>query len=106
MGINFMRFALGMFWLVLSVTVFFREYLGPVVMARFDTPNSDFLAMFALALAGWNLARWYAGWARRASGTGVIASRPIERRTEPDRPFEYNPELDFTKPAPDEKPHD
>ena len=59
-------------------------------------------AAVAVMLAVWNLVRWYAG--RRSPPTGPTpfqgVRRPRERRAEPDRPAEYNPEFDFNRDRP------
>jgi hypothetical protein len=53
----------------------------------------------ALALAGWNLIRWYIGRPR------VATTPPLEHRRRPleprgdERVEEYNPEFDFNRPA-------
>ena len=99
MGVDLMRLVLGLFWLSLAVGVFFRDYLGPNFEGRFNSPNADLVGLLALAIAGWNFSRWYLGRSRQVE-TEVVSRRPVEPRTERDRPDEYIPELDFTKPLP------
>ena len=97
MNVGVLRLGFTAFWLAVAVAVYFREQLAP---AAWDKPrNLDLGALLALALAGWNLMRWYIGRRRVVAATpGLDRRRPLEPRDDA-RVEEYNPEFDFNKPA-------
>src|SRR5689334_4750998 len=91
-----MRLGFGLFWLVVAGLLFYRGHVAPVEQ---DSAGTDVGALFALALAGWNVVRWYV--ARRPAEVRpnpLAHSRPLEGRRE--QPAEYHPEFDFTRQDP------
>jgi hypothetical protein len=95
------RVILGLFWLAMSLVLFFREELFPeALLAQYRGRNLSFGAWFGLALAGWNLARWYQNETIRLQ-RAMPVRRPLQPRTEADAGYEYNPEFDFQKQEPE-----
>lgn len=91
------RVFLGLFWLAMSLALFFREELFPDdVVAQFRGRNLSFGAWLGLALAGWNLARWYQNETIRMQ-RAVPARKPLQPRPDAGADYEYNPEFDFQK---------
>jgi hypothetical protein len=96
MKVGVLRLAFAAFWLVVAGVVYFREQLTPGAWGQ--SRNLDLGALLALALAGWNLMRWYLG-RPRVSATAVLERRrPLEPRSD-ERVEEYNPEFDFNRPS-------
>lgn len=89
------RLILGLFWLAVALALFFRDALFPAeAVARFRERNLTFGAWLGLALAGWNLARWYQTESLRPR-RAAAGRRPLEPR--PAAGYEYHPEFDFQK---------
>jgi hypothetical protein len=102
MNVGVLRLGFAAFWLAVAGAVYFRDQLAP---AAWDKPrNLDLGALLALALAGWNLTRWYIGRRRVVAAAPRLDRhrRPLEPRGDA-RAEEYNPEFDFNKP-PGERP--
>lgn len=96
MNVGVLRMGFAAFWLVVAGVLYFREYLAPGVWGR--SLNYDFGAFLAVALAGWNLVRWYVGRPRVAAVPRLDPRRrPLEPRDD-GRVEEYNPEFDFNRP--------
>jgi hypothetical protein len=97
MNVGVLRLGFAAFWLVVAGVIYFRGELAPGAWGQ--SRNLDLGALLALALAGWNLMRWYIG-RRRVATTPVLdrRRRPLEPRGD-ERAEEYNPEFDFNKPA-------
>jgi hypothetical protein len=96
MNVGVLRLGFAAFWLVVAGVVYFREQLAPAALGQ--SRNLDLGALLALALAGWNLMRWYLGRTRVAAVPQRAHRRPLEPRGD-ERVEEYNPEFDFNKPA-------
>jgi hypothetical protein len=78
-------------WLTLGVTLLFRETIAPGQMTE---RNWDRVAYVAIALALWNLLRWYSMLTNRREN--VLEASPLKpHRRGGD--YEYNPDLDFQK---------
>jgi hypothetical protein len=96
MNLNFLRPAFAFLWLAVGLAIVLRNPLG---IGFFNDRWSDedllFGSIVAFALALWNGMRWWAG--RRGTRPAALPPNPLQPRDR-DRPFEYNPELDFTKP--------
>ncbi len=99
MNVGVLRLGFAVFWLAMAGMIYFRNKLAPGAWGQ--SRNLDLVALLALALAGWNLVRWYVG--RRRVAAPLVTSRhrrPLEPRgNEP--AGEYNPDFDFTKPQGD-----
>lgn len=80
-----MRLALAAFWLVVAAGVYF----GPIRPT--EGISATPAALLAVALAGWNLSRWYA---IRSSADVIPPSRLYRQGAE--RVEEYRSEFDFT----------
>lgn len=85
-------------WAIFLLWVFFAALMAMMLtldrvgwLARWDDDILRFALGFSLLLAGWNGFRLFFPRRRRAVPP-VEAPKPVER------PFEYNPELDFFKP--------
>ncbi len=105
MNWNWLRLIFGGLWLVLGCALLLRDSIGLGGLSeRYAAENLKLGGGLALAFAGWNAVRWYSGRRR----TATLPTREV-RRGPPvpvrpgERPFEYNPELDFLKPEGDAK---
>jgi hypothetical protein len=96
MNVGVLRLGFAAFWLVVAGVVYFREQLTPGAWGQ--SRNLDLGALLALALAGWNLMRWYLGRPRTTTPVSDHRRRPLEPRDEK-RVEEYNPEFDFNRPS-------
>ncbi|HVK15336.1 MAG TPA: hypothetical protein VM533_00215 [Fimbriiglobus sp.] len=98
MNVGVLRLGFAVFWLTVAGVVYFRDELVPGAWGQ--AHNLDLGALLALALAGWNLMRWYLGRRRVVAATPGLdrRRRPLEPRGDA-RVEEYNPEFDFNKPA-------
>jgi hypothetical protein len=96
MAVRHLRLTLGLFFAALAVMLFLRHELLPGLAEKFRDRNLGMGAWFALALAGWNLARWYVDWSARRvpAGENPLAVRTLRRERNGDE--EPNPEFDFT----------
>jgi hypothetical protein len=96
MAVRHLRLAMGVFFAVLAVILFFRHELVPWLSEKFNDQNLAMGAWFALMLTGWNFARWYMDWsARRVPvGENPLAVRTLGR--ERNGQEEPNPDFDFT----------
>ena len=97
MAVRQLRLMLGLFFLVAGIGLLVLRYGMPDVAARVNSPTRILVgALLALALAGVNLAKWYAGylWFQQQA-------TPVRRPLQPDPTAptdpEYNPEFDFNK---------
>jgi hypothetical protein len=98
MSLNFIRPAFALLWLFVALAILLRKTLGLDFFERWDDSDLNFGAIFAIALALWNGFRWWSS--RRIQSENSLPPNPLRPR-ENSRPFEYNPELDFTKPSDD-----
>ena len=98
------RFVFGLFWLAFGLPILFRHQLGLGWLDdRHDTTSLNFSGAILVAYGLWNTLRVLNG--RRRAGVAPIAmSQPLAPKASPERPFEYNPELDFMKPDAELKP--
>ncbi|HET6574031.1 MAG TPA: hypothetical protein VFG68_10545 [Fimbriiglobus sp.] len=97
MNVGVLRLGFAVFWLAVAGLLYFRERLAPGAWGK--SLNYDLGALLALALAGWNMMRWYIARRRVAAAPGLDRRRrPLEPRDDA-RVEEYNPEFDFNKPA-------
>lgn len=87
-------------WLVTGVGALLWAMLDPERNARMQGVNLYFVGGGALALALYNAVRW---WFTRPGKEFDWLGRPFPPR-KPPRVVDYNPDLDFTKRDPDEKP--
>ncbi len=99
MVLSVVRLALVAFWLAVAAALFLRHRLPAELGDQVADGgySLDVGALLAVALAGWNLMRWFTArnrWVPPEDPLGLPRTRVV--RTD-DRPFEYNPELDFTK---------
>ena len=100
MGFGLLRVGLAAVWVTLAVGLFFRHRVGAAdALGGVGDRNGDLFALGCLALAAWNLARFFGG--RRPSARSTTR-RPLEPRADrgADRPDEYHPEFDFTRRPP------
>ena len=94
MYIGVLRLGFAIFWFAMAILLTFRNTLAPEQFGgAISARNLDLGAFLAVALAGWNLVRWYFGRRR------TVKQNPIPSRELPDREEEYIPELDFLRPA-------
>jgi len=100
MNVNFLRPALALPWLAVAIAIFFRKPLGLEFLDdRWDDSTLTFGGIVALAFVLWNTFRWWAA-ARKSRADEAFIENPLKPR-ERNRHFEYNPELDFTRPGGD-----
>lgn len=93
MYIGVLRLGFAIFWFAMAILLTFRNTLAPEQFGgQISARNLDLGAFLAVALAGWNLVRWYFGRRR------TVKQNPIPSRELPDRKEEYIPELDFLRP--------
>jgi hypothetical protein len=101
MNVSVLRLSFAIFWLLIGLGLFFRYQLAPeAANGRLDSRTLDMGALLALAFALWNFARWYMATRRRPASEPARLPRhrrPLEPR-DGERPDEYIPEFDFTKP--------
>jgi hypothetical protein len=96
MAVRHMRLILGLFFLIAAIGLFVLRFGVPEVGAKFNTPMRLLIgAMLALALAGLNLAKWYAGWMWYQQQATPVR-RPLQRDPA-STDSEPNPEFDFSK---------
>ena len=104
MNLTALRVSFAFLWAIIGLALVFRERLLPELTPKEPAQTNWTLAGYlALAFAGWNLFRAFVGNGRRAPRSRPVGgAKPLARRDGPaaDRPHEYNPELDFTKPDP------
>ncbi len=94
MNFNWMRLALAGLWLFIGIALLCRDFIGLTWLSdRYPAENLNLGGGLGLAFAVWNAVRWYSGRQR-----GRSANRPLTPKPTDERPFEYNPELDFQKP--------
>ncbi len=99
MNVGVLRLGFAVFWLAIAALLFFRHELAPGAWGgRFDSRNLDVGALLAVALAVWNVVRWYMS-RRRPTPAPTLDTRrrPLEPRRGTEHTEEYNPEFDFTK---------
>ena len=104
MKLNWIRLVFGGLWLVLGSALLLRDRVGLNLLSdRYASDNLNLGGGLAIAFAVWNAVRWLSArpWAKVAPARGV--RRPLAEKTNGDRPFEYNPELDFLKPEAETK---
>ena len=85
---------LGLFWILLGGGILLWRALDPERNARMGGINMTLLGVGALALAVYNLTRW---WLLRPRPETDWLGRDFPPR-QPPKVVEYNPELDFNKP--------
>lgn len=96
MTVRHMRLTIGLFFLIAGVAVLFVRFFMPDVAPNLDRTRMMLGGFLALALAGWNLSKWYAGWmAFQQQATPV--RRPLQPDPTASADREYNPEFDFEK---------
>ena len=104
MNFNYARLVFGALWLMLGVALFLRDSIGLEWMsARYAAENLNLGGGLAIAFAGWNAVRWFSGRQRETRAESRRVREPLAEKKF-DRPFEYNPELDFLKPLDETKP--
>lgn len=97
MAVRHMRLAIGLFFMLMGVGILVLRYGAPEKAAKInDLTRLTIGGCLALVLAGWNFAKWYAGWTWYRQ-----QSTPVRQPLQPNRDEwdkdEYNPELDFGK---------
>ena len=104
MDFNFARLAFAGLWLMLGVAMLLRDSVGlDWLSERYAAGNLNLGGGLAIAFAGWNAVRWFSGRHREMRAEARRIREPLaEKKSE--RPFEYNPELDFLKPSDETKP--
>lgn len=91
------RVGLGLFWLMMSAMLFFRESFWPEeLLAQYRGRNLNFGAWMGLILAGWNFSRWYMGESIRWQRS-LRQQQPIRPQRSGEAGYEYIPEFDFQK---------
>ncbi len=97
MKLNWARLVFAGLWLILGLALLLRDSVGLEWMStRYAPENLNLGGGLAIAFAGWNAVRWFSGRSRGSERTRW----PLTEKA-PERPFEYNPELDFLKPGDD-----
>src|SRR5438067_2452251 len=91
-----LRLGLAVFFLLMAGVLFLRHTLAPELVANMKDRNLTFGAWLALALAGWNAARWYTDWSARRDRMGA---NPLAVRTIKPADQEPNPAFDFDEPG-------
>jgi hypothetical protein len=101
MNINAFRIGFTILWLVTGFVLLFRKSLGITYFdERWDEEVLRYAMLIAFALSVRNAFRWWMD--RRKAIDAQTPERPNPLRPrENSRPFEYHPELDFTKPSDD-----
>jgi len=90
---NWLRLVLAGIWLGIGTALLLRDILGLNWLSdRYPAENLNLGGGLGLAFAVWNFVRWYSG-----RGRGFTPTRPLTPKPTEERPFEYNPELDFQK---------
>lgn len=84
------QLGMAVVWMTVALGLFFRELWLPP--DRLQGPNWAMACGVAAVFAAWNFARWLHG-RRRVTAVRL----PLQPRRAEERPYEYNPELDFTK---------
>ncbi|MBY0459351.1 MAG: hypothetical protein K2V38_18645 [Gemmataceae bacterium] len=104
MAVRHMRLGFGLFMLFAGLALLGLRVFAPETAAKLnDLTRLTIAASLAVVMGGVNLARWYAGWlAFQQSATPVRL--PLQPDPTASAEPEYNPEFDFTKPAPGEHP--
>ena len=103
MKFNYARLVFGALWLMLGVALLLRDSIGLEWMsARYAPENLNLGGGLAIAFAGWNAVRWFSGRQRDIRSERRKIREPLAEKTA-GRPFEYNPDLDFLKPADETK---
>ncbi|MCZ2344091.1 MAG: hypothetical protein LC104_20200 [Bacteroidales bacterium] len=93
MQLGILRLFLAAFWFVAAFGIYYRQWFAPA--AWNDNANFDLAVILAVALGVWNIVRFFTFRQPRLVEKDALASHP-----EPERPEEYNPELDFSKQRP------
>lgn len=85
-------------WLIIGSLLYFRNSLISDEAAQgMQSRNWTVATWVAFFLFAWNLARWYQAHTTRRR-TNRPVNPPLQTDRPRDRPYEYNPELDFQKP--------
>lgn len=102
MGRTFNLILVGV-WAGTAAAIFYMQAVNPQAPLTVRFGGADFsLGWVAVALAGYNLLRWFMGFALRPAKP---VAPPRRRERSEDRPAEYNPAFDFSRPdeeTPDE----
>lgn len=91
-----LRLALGIFFAVMAIGLFGREWFWPGISQKFKATNLTIGAWFALVLSGMNLSRWYLAWSDPRSRPRAVNPLSVRRPAE-EEAYVPNPELDFLK---------
>ncbi len=103
MKFNYARLVFGALWLMLGIALLLRDSVGlEWLSARYAPENLNLGGGLAIAFAGWNTVRWFSGYHRGVRAERRATREPLAEKTA-ERPFEYNPELDFLKPTDETK---
>src|SRR5262245_36394357 len=98
MNVTVLRWGFAVFWLVVAGLLFFGLQIAPEAWP--DERNLVLGGVLALALAGWNIVRWYISRPRTASVSALDhRRRPLEPRPQGEQTPEYNPDFDFNRQA-------
>ncbi len=99
MKLNWIRPVFSGLWLVLGLALLLRDSVGLNWMSdRYAAENLNLGGGLAIAFAFWNGLRWLLG--RTRVGKQAV-HQPLAPKNTEERPFEYNPDLDFHKPDPE-----
>ena len=97
MNFGFIRLIFAGFWSLVATGLFLRHSILPEHITQgLSAKNLNIGAWFAVAVAMWNVVRWYVARRPRAvEEPALTRRRPLEPRRTEDQPEEYLPEFDF-----------
>ena len=91
-------------WLLIAVLLLApEELIAPQLAKQLGGPLKFPAGVLALVLAVYNVARWWAYQSLYRNRRAAVRGNPLAVREEGEK-YEYNPELDFFKPADGEPP--
>ena len=97
MNFNWARLLFAVCWLIAGSAALLRDSVGLTWLSdRYPAEHLNLFGGVAIGFALWNTIRWYAGRNVRVAPRAIAG--PLMPKNTEQRPFEYNPELDFMKP--------
>lgn len=92
-------------WLLIAVLLLApEEMIAPRLAKQLGGPLKFPAGVLAVVLAVYNVARWWAYQSLYRNRGAAVRRNPLAVRADEGGKYEYNPELDFFKPAEEEHP--